>query len=178
MARRSGIKEKVHLPIYDSIRVEPRKQLRDVETGNVLRFFIDDAGKSKLETNQSVLSRFKRFEAWGMRVMINGAGSLITKLIYNSVTALIVGESTVIELPTWFFFGEESRCSRTPQTSHRTEPPTFGAFRFAEPITIDKQQNFRVQIEFPQAESLKELRRSYGPMSIWVVLDGDLTRDS
>ena len=31
MAGRKGVKEKVHLPIYDSLRVEPGRQLRDIE---------------------------------------------------------------------------------------------------------------------------------------------------
>jgi hypothetical protein len=228
MARRKGIKEKVHLPIYDSVRVAPKKQLRDVETGSVFTFFVHTKGKSKLETNASLFSDFTRFEAGGMRVVIsdlpaefpdeitaarknaagvigsstseideylagleenirplheqyfasNGTGSLIAKLIYNTVTALIVGEKTMIQMPTWFFLGDPGPSLYTPREIHRVEPSATPTFRFAEPIVIDKQQNFRAEIEVPHAESLKELQRIYGPMLIWVVLDGDLTREA
>jgi hypothetical protein len=65
-------------------------------------------------------------------------------------------------MPTWFFFGDAG----------------LGTAGFAEPIIIDKQQNFRAEIAVPHPESLKELQRIYGPMLIWVVLDGDLTRDA
>ena len=50
-------------------------------------------------------------------------------------------------------------------------------FRFAEPVFIDRQQNFRVEIEVPDADVLKELQQIYGPLYIWVVLDGYMTRD-
>ena len=71
MAGRQGIKEKVHLPIYDSLRVEPKKQLRDIETANILRFFVNAGNKSKLETNASLRSHFSRFDARGMHVVIS-----------------------------------------------------------------------------------------------------------
>ena len=51
MAAVQGIKEKVHLPIYDSFRVEPTKQLRDIEKSRILKFFVNMQGKTKLETN-------------------------------------------------------------------------------------------------------------------------------
>jgi hypothetical protein len=226
MAHRKGIKEKVHLPIYDSLRVEPKKQLRDVETASVFKFFVHTKGKSKLETNASLFSNFTRFEAQGMRVVIsdlpaefpdeitaasrnaagviasstseierylagldeksrplheqffacNGTGNVIAKLIYNTVTALVVGEKTMIEMPTWFFFGDAGLL--TAGTIQRGEPSRTPTFRFAEPIIIDKQQNFRAEIGVPHSDSLKELQRIYGPMLVWVVLDGDLTRDA
>ena len=33
----------------------------------------------------------------------NGAGTIIGKLIYNTVTTLYVGEKIMIQMPTWFF---------------------------------------------------------------------------
>ena len=45
------------------------------------------------------------------------------------------------------------------------------------PNFIDKQQNFRVEMEVPDTDTLKEIQRIYGPMNIWVVLDGYMTRD-
>jgi hypothetical protein len=42
---------------------------------------------------------------------------------------------------------------------------------------IDAQQNFRVEIEVPESESLSQLQRMYGPLFIWVIIDGYMTRD-
>ena len=47
----------------------------------------------------------------------------------------------------------------------------------SEPVTIDAQQNFRVEIEVPDGDVLKDLQRLYGPLFIWVALDGYMTRD-
>ena len=52
----------------------------------------------------------------------------------------------------------------------------MATFRFAEPIFIDRQQNFRVEIEVPDTNVLQDLQRIYGPLFIWVVLDGFMTR--
>src|SRR5262249_30872919 len=74
MAVVQGIKEKVHLPIYDSILVEPGKQLRDVEKSNILKFFVNVQNKTKLETNlqaASLLPHYNTFEARAMRVVIS-----------------------------------------------------------------------------------------------------------
>jgi hypothetical protein len=74
MAIVQGIREKVHLPIYDSLSVEPGKQLRDSESGSILRFFVDVQKKTKLETNlqsASLLPHYNTFEARAMRVVIS-----------------------------------------------------------------------------------------------------------
>src|SRR6516165_7930226 len=74
MALVQGVKEKVHLPIYDSLTVEPEKQLRDAETTSILKFFINVQGKTKLETNlqaASLLPHYNTFEARAMRVVIS-----------------------------------------------------------------------------------------------------------
>jgi hypothetical protein len=44
-------------------------------------------------------------------------------------------------------------------------------------VFIDAQQNFRVEIEIPEATVLSELQRIYGPFFIWVTLDGYMRRD-
>jgi hypothetical protein len=327
MAVVSGIKEKVHLPIYDSIHIEPEKQLRDIETSSKLRFFVNVQGKTRLETNlqaASLLSHYNTFEARAMRVVISdlppafpggtgsnvptisderdvfglngeeegplkfvanatvptppvningagaeitaefeftlkraiellrearqspegtvevelddddvtlsagtteldesetdlaaeigepltfsvgeleeliqdteqiperqqppleqirpndGAGNLISKLIFNTVTTFYVGEKIMIEMPTWFFPGGAGAYSEGGRVITHGEPSPAATFRFAEPIYIDKQQNFRVELEIPDADTLKELQRIYGPLFIWVVLDGYMTRD-
>ena len=193
MADVQGIKEKIHLPIYDSIRVEPKKQLRDVEASNILKFFVNLQGKTKLETNASLFSHFNRFEAHGMRVVISdlpadfpvevavtntsGTGNLIGKLIYNTVTTLFVGDKIMIQMPTWFFPGGAGPRSNMAGVTTHGEPSPAATFRFAEPIVIDKQQNFRVEIEVPHSDFLNEMQRIYGPLFIWVVLDGFMILD-
>src|SRR5215472_18947319 len=74
MAVVKNIKEKVHLPIYDSINVEPEKQLREVESSSTLKFFVNVQNKTKLETNlqaASLLPHYNTFEARAMRVVIS-----------------------------------------------------------------------------------------------------------
>jgi hypothetical protein len=300
MAIVQGIREKVHLPIYDSLSVEPRKQLRDAEPSSTLKFFVDVQKKTKLETNlqsASLLPHYNTFEARAMRVVIsdlppeypddgngepkstsdknfpvlkpgtvsatdpdpdpvsasysatialgvnrlmelledarkndgtelpvknelgvvtptgttvgdhdfielavsdveslidslekfappkeqiqpnNGAGTIIGKLIYNTVTTLYVGEKIMIQMPTWFFPAGAGPYSEKSGVTTHGEPSPTATFRFAEPIFIDKQQNFRVEIEIPDTDTLKEIQRIYGPLNLWVVLDGYMTRD-
>jgi hypothetical protein len=340
MAVVQGIKEKVHLPLYDSLSVEPEKQLRDVENSSTLKFFVNVQGKTKLETNlqsASLLPHYNTFEARAMRVVIsdlppefpeepfmeketdfgvtddddnsvfidtasrigvvqltgapggtqtftildaeplldpttaanftakeivadlelgldqlvqllkearesddgfaalspdedgvtlrtnstplndgvaervadfgtiflsieeiesfieslpeknqppkeqldpnNGSGTLIGKFIYNTVTTLFVGEKIMIQMPTWFFPAGAGPFSESAKFTTHGEPDPMATFRFAEPIYIDKQQNFRVEIEVPDSDTLKEIQKIYGPFNIWVVLDGYMTRD-
>ena len=255
MAIVQGIREKVHLPIYDSLSVEPEKQLRDAEPSSTLKFFVDVQKKTKLETNlqsASLLPHYNTFEARAMRVVIsdlppefpdkvdvkidgetsvfatetddtgvfeeseadaaqklflavsdiegallgskdtpapkecppkeqvrpnNGAGTIIGKLIYNTVTTLYVGEKIMIQMPTWFFPAGAGPYSESGHNTTHGEPSPTATFRFAEPIFIDKQQNFRVEIEVPDTDTLKEIQKIYGPMNLWVVLDGYMTRD-
>jgi hypothetical protein len=107
----------------------------------------------------------------------NGSGTIIGKLIYNTVTTLYVGEKQMISMPTWFFPAGAGPYSETGRFTTHGEPSPTATFRFAEPVYIDKQQNFRVEIEVPDTETLKDIQRIYGPMNIWVVLDGYMTRD-
>jgi hypothetical protein len=325
MAVVQGIREKVHLPIYDSLSVDGAKQFRDAEATSILKFFVNVQGKTKLETNlqsASLLPHYNTFEARAMRVVIsdlpptfpeksetlkltgglfpilsdkgvpihvltagpnkgnvvlvngepattsgkvvnaeisfgldrvmkllsearqsddekafivseepgvtfkaddissadinaqdvfkwgsielelgriekellgdldekrlppkeqlrpnNGAGTIIGKLIYNTVTTLYVGEKIMIQMPTWFFPGGAGPYSEKQGFTTHGKPTPVATFRFAEPIFIDKQQNFRVEIEIPDSTTLKEIQRIYGPLNIWVVLDGYMTRD-
>lgn len=328
MAVVQGIREKVHLPIYDSLSVQSGKQLRDAETTSILKFFVNVQGKTKLETNlqsASLLPHYNTFEARAMRVVIsdlppqfpaksqtlllrrtelgvmskedrdvpirvdttvgganfgkvvlpvggnpppvnsavviadielgldrvmsllsearksddqvafivseepgvalragtltteinaqdvfkfgnieltledlealieeldeklqppkeqlrpnNGAGTIIGKLIYNTVTTLYVGEKIMIQMPTWFFPAGAGPYSESKALTTHGKPSPLATFRFAEPIFIDKQQNFRVELEIPDTDTLKEIQRIYGPLKIWLVLDGYMTRD-
>jgi hypothetical protein len=315
MAVVQNIKEKVHLPIYDCVNVDPGKQLRSVESSSTLKFFTNVQGKTKLETNlqsASLLPHYNTFEARALRVVIsdlppdfvpdnpdeeeavdngdeeldvlddngdtidrngahpapagaevfadielglsravellrraddaddrsvdleaddedvtlkdsvgelpdadvdkvagaggvitltvdqlkgfiedldkkapapqqlipnNGAGTLIGNLVYNTVTSLYVGEKLMIEMPTWFFPAGAGPYSEAGKFTTHGEPSPVATFRFAEPIFIDKQQNFRVEIEVPDSNTLKDVQKIYGPFFIWVVLDGYMTRD-
>lgn len=330
MAVVQGIKEKVHLPIYDCIRVEPEKQIRDVESSSTLKFFINVQGKTKLETNlqsAGLLPHYNTFEARAMRVVIsdlppefpedpvasateadafdvvakdpanpalgertvfitagtpptisfapsatnaqvvadveldlkdlmakldearegegdvsldvtdrdmvkfrrkggalitdpaeraailaakpdvvletsdlegliedglddekkappkeqirpnNGAGSFLANFVYNTVTTFYVGEKIMIQMPTWFYPGGAGVWTQAGKGLTHGEPNPTATFRFAEPIFIEKQQNFRVEIEVPDSDTLKEIQKTYGPLNIWVVLDGYMTRN-
>lgn len=320
MAVVQGIREKVHLPIYDAVFVEPEQQLREVEeldNSGTLKFFVNVQKKSKLETNlqsASLLPHYNTFEARAMRVVISdlppkfpkdttgkatelpvtdedgnridytgknetqtgfsedkvvtadiefdidrliellrkareddlrevtldivreedaitlraegenrdldddeignvvdagggvdvtvedlegifsddldrksppeeqlrpldGTGSLISKLIFNTVTTLFVGEKIMIQMPTWFFPGGAGAYSEGAKFVSHGEPSPMATFRFAEPIYIDKQQNFRVEIEVTDKEVLTEIQKIYGPLTLWVVLDGYMVRD-
>jgi hypothetical protein len=284
MAIVQGIKEKVHLPIYDSLAVDGEEQVRDKETTSILKFFVNVQNKTKLETNlqsASLLPHYNTFEARAMRVVIsdlppefpgetnknkitvelkgtaqvtgardslitdvqramdlleelrdetappsvsievdaqgneidpptgtpntlidfteddvifsleddkrgpskeqitpnNGSGTIIGKIIYNTVTTLYVGEKIMIQMPTWFFPAGAGPYSESGNFTTHGEPSPTATFRFAEPIFIDKQQNFRVELEVPDTDTLKEIQKIYGPFNIWVVLDGYMTRD-
>jgi hypothetical protein len=280
-----GVMEKVHLPLYDSLNVEPEKQLRDFENSSTLKFFVNVQGKTKLETNlqsASLLPHYNTFEARAMRVVIsdlppkfseeveqeitglevldesgtvvtgvtatlntslkrlmelleqaredqngnaiidlpdedvildgtptvpvtvaltvddlesaieeldreappkeqirpnNGGGTLIGKLIYNTVTTFYVGEKIMIQMPTWFFPSGAGPYSEAGRFTTHGEPSPTATFRFAEAVSIDRGQNFRVEIEIPDTDVLKEIQKIYGPLFIWVVLDGYMTRD-
>jgi len=273
-----GVKEKVHLPIYDSLTVRPKEQLKDAEPSSTLKFFINVQRKTKLETNlqsASLLPHYNTFEARAMRVVIsdlppeypddvevqvygvtcgndperrvvrtdlqrlmelleealadedkeviilvkngvevepgtsdaeevrlslddfeaaledldrlappkeqiiphNGGGTFIGKLIYNTVTTFYVGEKIMIQMPTWFFPAGAGPYSEAARFTTHGEPSPTATFRFAEPIFIDRQQNFRVEIEIPDADAQKTIGQAYGPLFIWVVLDGYMTRD-
>jgi hypothetical protein len=323
MAIVQGIRERLHLPIYDCVTVEPEKQLRDAEPSSTMRFFVNVQNKTKLETNlqsASLLPHYNTFEARSMRVVLSdlppkfpnepeaeddeyevtvvrngddvpisisaanvvsaqgeagfdparqvmasltlpldrvvellreaakpenegsttisfdtdesaielsllgdpnaavdedavsnaggeiivtegdlkamledlqnerkipleeqvradgGSTSIMNRLLYGSVTTLYVGEKIMMQMPTWYFpSGAGTYSSAGKSVTHGLPSPT-DTFRFAEPIFIERQQNFRVEIEIPDSDTLKDLQRIYGPFFIWVVLDGYMTR--
>jgi|SRR5689334_889624 len=295
MAVVKGVKEQVHLPLYDCVEVKSGKQLGSTLTSNLLRFFVDVTGKTKLLTNMqasSLLPHWNTFEARSLRVVIsdlsprfadesvditfqaevdklsgngvdrptfkntvslsdfvalarlsareeaenvevdeanlsalglqlkdadgntrtlaedatvlidlidlrnkfeqksrgllppgvqvfphNGHGNVIGNFIYNTVTTFYVGEKIMIQVPTWFFPAGAGPYSEDGRTVTHGYPNPQATFRFAEPVVIETQQNFRVEIEIPESDVLKEMQRLYGPLFIWVVLDGYMTRD-
>lgn len=190
----------------------PKKFTDFMTDPRVIRFFVDIQSKTKLETNlqaSGVLPSLNRFEARALRVVVSnlrpcefigasGGGTqkdrmprnesaILADLIYNSVTSLIVGEKIMIEMPT-FWFPSGAGVSPGLTVSNHGEPDPTATFRFAEPVYIEPQQNFRVEIAFPQGvpgvatgviteDDTRKLAHVTGPLRIWVVLDGYLTRD-
>jgi len=186
------------------------KKFTDFMTDSrVIRFFVDVQSKTKLETNlqaAGVLPSLNTFEARALRVVVSnlrcsegkktpgGAqkgdapkdlfneSEILADLIYNSVTSLIVGEKVMIEMPT-FWFPSGAGVSPGISVSNHGEPDPTATFRFAEPVYIEPQQNFRVEMAFPQGipgvspDDKNKLAHVTGPLRIWVVLDGYLTRD-
>jgi len=189
-----------------------RKTFTDFMTDpRVVRFFVDIQNKTKLETNlqaSGVLPSLNTFEARALRVVVSnirstrttcdgekqdiqaqiGESEILADLIYNSVTSLIVGEKVMIEMPTFWFPSGAGVSPGFPTVSNHGQPDPTATFRFAEPVYIEPQQNFRVEMAFPQgvpgvttnsapATGPTKLAQVKGPLRIWVVLDGYLTRD-
>jgi len=93
----------------------------------------------------------------------NGSGSLIGKIVYNTVATLYVGEKIMIQMPTWFFPSGAGPFSETASITTHGTPSPQDTFRFAEPIFIDKQQNFRVEIEVPDSTFSRNCSESMAP---------------
>ncbi|HZF40291.1 MAG TPA: hypothetical protein VE715_15805 [Blastocatellia bacterium] len=162
--------EEITLFAPGKVKVSPEQAQEIADRNGSVKLFLEDIedlieklGKSAPPIEQLNLN--------------NGSGTIIGKLIYNTVTSFIVGEKTMISMPTWFFPSGAGPYSQTGDFTTHGEPSPLATFRFAEPIYIDKQQNFRVEIEIPDSDTLKEIQKLYGPFKLWVVLDGYLTRD-
>jgi hypothetical protein len=140
--------------------------------------------KGRLKRGRAEAIKECLYEAIGNKQLIpideqlaSGSAQILAKLIYNSVTTLFVGEKVMMQMPTWFFPAGAGPYSEDGQTVTHGLPTPQATFNFAEPVQIDTQQNFRVEIEFPEAGAVEEFQRIYGPFFIWVVLDGYMTRD-
>ena len=214
MAKVQGVKEKLHWPMYDAFFVKDedkstgtgKKTFTDFMTDpRVIRFFVDIQNKTKLETNlqaSGVLPSLNTFEVRALRVVVSNLHrfdpkggkneqlkernepEVLADLIYNSVTSLIVGDKLLFEAPTYFFPSGAGVSSGFPTVCNNGLPDPTATFRLAEPVIIDPQQNFRVEMAFPQGVPGQQtpldpykLAGVTGPLRIWVVLDGYLTRD-
>ena len=210
MSKVPEVKEKLHWPLYDAFFVKDelknggpgKKTFTDFMTDpRVIRFFVDVQNKTELETNlqaSGVLPSLNSFEARALRVVVSNLrftpqekpvksnlneAEILADMIYNSVTSFIVGEKIMIKMPTFWFPSGAGISPGFPTVTNHGEPSPEATFRFAEPVKIDSQQSFRVEMSFPQGVPGKEpvdsaqLANVMGPLRIWVVLDGYLTRD-
>jgi hypothetical protein len=206
MAKVQDVQEVLHWPIYDCFFVPGRngngaaKKFSEVMTDSrMIRFFVDVQNKTRLETNlqaSGVLPSRNQFEARAMRVVVSSThrfpeegptpglseAELIDQLIHSSVTTLIVGEKVMIEMPTFYFPGGSGVNTAAGNVSGHGVADPSATFRFAEPVRIDPQQNFRVELLFPQGvpganTDGRGLAGAQGPIRIWVVIDGYMTRD-
>jgi len=217
MAKVQGIQEKLHWPLYDAFVVPEQNGHADAPTfasemakrdARILRFFVDVQNKTRLETNLQAsgqLPSLNRYEVRAMRVVVSpmlrrdkpskkddahdpDTDNVLADLIYNSVTSLLVGEKTMIEMPTYYFPAGAGVSPGNQGLPSHGQPDPMATFRFSEPVQIEPNQNFRVEILFPQGvpERPKQSTPPYGPLRLgdasgplrlWVVLDGYLTRD-
>ena len=217
MAKVQGIQEKLHWPLYDAFVVPEQNGSAVAPTFNsemakrdarILRFFVDVQNKTRLETNLQAsgqLPSLNRYEVRAMRVVVSpllrqhrgkpkddahdsDTDNVLADLIYNSVTSLLVGEKTMIEMPTYYFPAGAGVSPGNEGLPSHGQPDPMATFRFSEPVQIEPNQNFRVEILFPQGvpERPKQSTPPYGPLRLgdasgplrlWVVLDGYLTRD-
>ena len=218
MAKVQGIQEKLHWPLYDAFVVPEQNGHAEAPTfatemakrdARILRFFVDVQNKTRLETNLQAsgqLPSLNRYEVRAMRVVVSpllrhhrrpkpkedahdpDTDNVLADLIYNSVTSLLVGEKTMIEMPTYYFPAGAGVSPGNEGLPSHGQPDPMATFRFSEPVQIEPNQNFRVEILFPQGvpERPKHTTPPYGPLRLgdasgplrlWVVLDGYLTRD-
>lgn len=198
MAKIEGYLEQLHWSLWDSVRVAEETVFEDALTDpRVIRFFVDTQSKTKLETNMQaagVLPSQNTFLIHAMRVVMSSVPfkrsdtqqekakqvvdepEMVAALIYNTTTTLFVGEKVMFEGPTFMFPSGAGVHSGFPSVVNHGDPNPMATFRFAEPVPIDKQQNFRVEIAFPRGVPPR-LASVRGPLHVWVVLDGYLKRD-
>ena len=209
MARVTGVKERLHSPLYDAFflpetpegQAQPITFSSAMRDPSVIRFFVDVQNKTRLETNlqaSGVLPSLNTFEARALRVVISSGAPIcekydveqdrdpdepdpdafIPELIYSSVITFLVGEKEAITAPTYMFpSGAGVLGGNGSMPLNHGEPDPLSTFRFAEPVTIECQQNFRVEMLFPRGVPELNVAQATGPRHIWVVLDGYLTRD-
>lgn len=204
MAKVEGLKEKLHFPLYDAFYVPPPPASGTAPTfqssmtdPRVIRFFVDVQNKTKLETNMQAagqLPSLNSFEARAMRVVVSSLqpkkddtkseklklafneSEFLAALIYSSVTTFLVGEKTMIEMPTFGFPSGAGVSSGFPSVANHGSPDPMATFRFAEPVVIEPQQNFRVEMQFPR-EVPEQVGTASGPLRVWVQIDGYMVRD-
>ena len=82
----------------------------------------------------------------------------------------------MIEMPTFGFPSGAGVFSGFPAVADHGIPRSAGDFRFAEPVTIEPQQNFRVEMQFPR-EVPEPRRQGHRAAARLGLLDGYMVRD-
>jgi hypothetical protein len=200
MAKVSGVKEKLHMPLYDAFVVKAGNTFRGSMTeARMIRFFVDIQERTKLETNlqaAGVLPSENEFEAHALRVVMSGpiqppagppappadyASQILSELIYNSVTTLLVGEKIMVEAPTYLFPSGAGVSPGNGTITNHGEPDPMATFRFATEVKFAPRQYFRVEMVFPRGvpgDGVPGLLANAGPpLRLWTILDGYLIRD-
>lgn len=165
--------------LVNSIREEIEKYVGPINISEYVRTAIISAveeykvenGPHAKDKKYLVLQVQDAFEAG-----CESGNTFLSELIYNSVTSLLVGEKTMIEMPTFWFPAGAGVNSGDGSVMNHGEPDPMATFRFAEPVMIEPQQSFRVEMQFPR-DVPRAVATATGPLRIWVVLDGYLTRD-
>jgi hypothetical protein len=199
MARIEGVREKLHSPLYDAFFVPgqngddgPKTFAQVMTDPRMIRFFVDVQNKTVLETNlqaSGVLPSQNTFEAHAMRVVVSSLqketnpgrefereSNFLAELIYNSVTSLQVGNKEAIKMPTFYFPAGAGVQGVGLTVQNHGAPDPMATFRFATEVLIQPHESFRVEMLFPQGVP-EAVRCAKGPLRVWVVLDGYLTRD-
>jgi hypothetical protein len=165
--------------LINSIRTEIEKHVGPINISEYVRTAIISAVEEYRVTNH----RYEDAEGYLMSQIqdafeagCESGNTFLSELIYNSVTTLLVGEKTMIEMPTFWFPAGAGVNSGDGSVMNHGEPDPMATFRFAEPVMIEPQQSFRVEMQFPR-DVPRAVATATGPLRIWVVLDGYLTRD-
>src|SRR5262245_27150397 len=93
MAVVKGVKELVHQQLYDAVFVKPGRRLGEILTSNVLRFFQDVTGKTKLLTNMqaaSLLPHWNTYEAHALRVVISDLPPVVSENVTIRLEVFVV----------------------------------------------------------------------------------------
>lgn len=150
----------------------------EVETSTIIKIadeYCEPTPGTEVPIEQRQNELLKAIQAECDRICA-AASFVLSELIYNSVTTLLVGEKIMIEAPTWYFPSGAGVHPGSGRIANHGEPDPMATFRFAEPVVIEPQQNFRVEMLFPRGVP-KLLAQVKGLFTIWVVLDGYLVRD-
>ncbi len=90
----------------------------------------------------------------------NGAGNVISKLVFNTVTTLFVGEKIMIEMPTWFFPGGAGPYSFTSNMISHGEPTPPRPSALLSRSSSTSNRTFGSRSIFPTPTCTRKSKRS------------------
>ena len=132
-----------------------------------------------LNANPAATIALYKIDLDGFTVVNEGLGRRVGDQLLRSVAArlqaVVAGEKATVAR-----FGADEFAILLERTPASPDVATVAArinSELAEPVFIEPQQNFRVEMLFPQGVP-DSVKYAPGPLRIWVVLDGYLTRDA